>query len=103
MKVFINEDLVNKSEVQYIDETAWETFGEAVNKFAVSSYRILVVTETSSRMITITPIDADNVNFIIIDGILEAKDYKGIFTRAKLPKQEKAVSIIVLEYGKMRK
>ena len=70
LKIYINEDLVNKSEVQYIDETAWETFGEAVNKFAVSPSRILVITKTSSRMIPMTPINADNVNFIIIDGIL---------------------------------
>ena len=70
LKVYINEDFVNKSEVQYIDETAWETFGEAVNKFADSPSRILVITKTFSRMVTITPIDVDNFNFIIIDGIL---------------------------------
>ena len=89
-------------EVQY-NETGWETFGEAVNKFATSSFRILVVTKTSSRMIPMTPINDDNINFVIIDGVLEAKEYKGLFARAKVPKQEKAVSIVVLEYGKMRK
>ncbi len=50
-----------------------------------------------------TPINDDNINFVIIDGVLEAKEYKGLFARTKLPKQEKAVSIVVLEYGKMRK
>ena len=69
LKAFINDDLVNKHEVQY-NETGWETFGEAVNKFAASSYRILVVTKTSMRMLPMTPINDDNVNFIIIDGIL---------------------------------